>query len=42
MAFVAQPELATGSDTAPYAHSLPVERVPGIVNRDGLSLLGGM
>jgi hypothetical protein len=39
---LAQPHVATLAHAPPYEHRLTVERMPGIVNRYVLSVVGGM
>ena len=39
---VAQPELATGAYGAPNANGLAMQRMPRIVDRDLLSVVGSM
>jgi len=39
---VAQPEVTTGADGAPSKNGLAVQRMPRIVDRDLLSVVGGM
>ncbi|HYN09671.1 MAG TPA: hypothetical protein VES67_19980 [Vicinamibacterales bacterium] len=39
---IAQPQLATRAYRAPNTHGLAVQRMPGIVNGDLLSVVGGM
>jgi hypothetical protein len=39
---VAEPDLATLSDAALHENRLAMQRMPGIVNGDLLSVVGGM